>query len=223
MRLLPLLLLAMLMISAASAEGTGGIKLPEQDLDWRSVNRCGPNALYVILFMHGLKPDYNKIISGMTITPQGASVADIVRSSEDNGLPLVAIKANVEDLAQFSMPTIVHYQPPGELGHYAVLLRVNPDKTFSTIEATRGKVEVQSTGDFLSKWSGVVLIRKSDWIAWEFERILFLLFVIVTIILLFFVAWAFLTHGRGRQPANQKDEPQAGVHGAAEVVDGSVV
>lgn len=194
-----------LAVAIASSANAAGVPI-----DWRQANRCGPNALYVMLVMNGLSPDYDRLIAGIDITEKGASISDLLRASAENGLPLVAVKTTIDDLAQFSTPALLHYQPSGELGHYAVLLRANSDNTFSTIEATRGAVEIQAMGDFLSRWSGVVLIKKSDWDARQDDRrvlylsvAIFVAFLLAILLCLRPGAWGLLRSTRSSPQVKQ--------------------
>jgi len=65
---------------------------------------------------------------------------------------------------------IVHLQPPGELGHYVVVVRAYSDGSFATLECAEGKLERVSRGDFLAKWSGVVLVTEQTWSSFGLDR-----------------------------------------------------
>ncbi|MGO8745185.1 MAG: cysteine peptidase family C39 domain-containing protein [Thermoguttaceae bacterium] len=134
------------------------------DLGWRADVRCGPNALYILLFMYGKKADYHILVSKVHLTERGASVADLARVAAEYDLPLIALKAQSSAVDRLPLPAIVHCQNPGtDGGHYLVLLRVNTDGTLTILEGTTGRLERWSKGDFYDQWTGVVLVRSDRW------------------------------------------------------------
>lgn len=161
------ILVAQLMSSAMAVP----TEVPEDDLGWRSVYRCGPNSLYVVLRMHEKQVDYDSLVDQLNLTDQGANVADLVRVAKANGVPYTALRAEASALKKMPLPAIAHFLNPGDAkGHYVVLLSVNRDDTFTTIECTRGEMERLSRGDFLDRWSGVILVNSdymndSSWTA----------------------------------------------------------
>jgi len=118
----------------------------------------------------GFTPDYAELVSGVEVTLEGATAADLVEVSAKYGLPLVAVHASTSDLVRFEAPMIVHLQPPGELGHYVVVVRAYSDGSFATLECAEGKLERVSRGDFLAKWSGVVLVTEQTWSSFGLDR-----------------------------------------------------
>lgn len=150
------------MFLAADGSATTAETTPV-DLGWRSEQRCGPNSLYVLLFMHGKAPDYNDLLSSFHLTSQGASAADLARVAGELGIPLTPVRADPQALTGLPLPAIVHYRQPGSItGHYVVLLSVNRDGTYTVLECTRGRMERVSRGEFLDRWSGVTLVRSDQ-------------------------------------------------------------
>ena len=141
----------------------GASKVARADLGWRADVRCGPNALYILLFMYGKKADYHILVSKVHLTERGASVADLARRRRVRPTPDCA-KAQSSAVDRLPLPAIVHCQNPGtDGGHYLVLLRVNTDGTLTILEGTTGRLERWSKGDFYDQWTGVVLVRSDRW------------------------------------------------------------
>ncbi len=156
--------LASLILTVCADFAPGASKVARADLGWRADVRCGPNALYILLFMYGKKADYHILVSKVHLTERGASVADLARVAAEYDLPLIALKAQSSAVDRLPLPAIVHCQNPGtDGGHYLVLLRVNTDGTLTILEGTTGRLERWSKGDFYDQWTGVVLVRSDRW------------------------------------------------------------
>ena len=138
--------------------------VPSEELGWRSPVHCGPNCLYVMLTMHGKHVRYQKVLEDIKLTAQGANIADLLRVAKNNGLSLVALRAQAMNLNSISLPAIAHFYNPGDQkGHFVVMLARNEtEDTFTIIECTLGKVQRLSRGDFLERWSGVMLVCSDD-------------------------------------------------------------
>ncbi len=117
--------------------------------------------------MHGLTPDYDRIISSMSIKEKGVSVTDLVQAGRENGLALVPLKASVKDLRRFTKPAILHMQShdesDGESGHFVVLLRIHSDDSATILDSTLGSIVRTPYADMLTQWSGIILVREVDW------------------------------------------------------------
>lgn len=139
-------------------------KVSSPDKGWREDRNCGPNALYVLLFMCGKQPEYQGLLSRFTLTERGASVADMARVAGEYGVPLVPLRAKASALRKFPMPAVVHcHNPDRDGGHYLVLLSVNEDDTFTALGPITGKMERLAQGDFYDQWTGVILVRSDRW------------------------------------------------------------
>ncbi len=149
-----------LMLIALMAPEAATPEVVIDDLGWRSVYRCGPNCLYVVLTMQGEQVDYESLVDELNLTDRGASVADLVRVANTHGMQYTPLRAGAKYLSKLPLPAIVHFNNPGDdKGHFVVLLSVGKDDTLTIIECTRGRMERLSRGDFLTRWSGVVVVR----------------------------------------------------------------
>lgn len=152
--------LMLIALTAPGAEAPPPPEVAQDDLGWRSIYRCGPNSLYVVLLMHGKQVDYDSLVEEFNLTDRGANVADLARVAQAHGIPYTPLRAKASALSKLPLPAIVHFQSPAySKGHYVVLLSVNGDGIFTIIECTTGQMELLSRGDFLERWSGVVLVR----------------------------------------------------------------
>jgi ATP-binding cassette subfamily B protein RaxB len=157
-------ILASWMLIAAGERPAAAAGANSTDKGWREDRNCGPNALYVLLFMCGKKPEYHALLSRFALTERGASVADVARVAGESGVPLVPLRAKASALGSFPMPAIVHcHNPDRDGGHYLVLLAVNEDDTFTVLGPITGKMQRLSQGDFYDQWTGVILVRSDRW------------------------------------------------------------
>jgi ABC-type bacteriocin/lantibiotic exporter with double-glycine peptidase domain len=145
--------------------------------------------------MHGKQVDYNLLVDQLNLTDKGANVAELVRVAEVNGLSYTALRADANAISKLPLPAIAHFHNPGDAkGHYVVLLSANGDESFTIIECTRGKMEHLPKGDFLNRWSGVILVNSRlmeesivNTLVWGSSGILFAL------LLIGFVHWKITT------------------------------
>lgn len=153
-----------LMLINADESPADAAKPTELDLQWRADARCGPNCLYLMLFMCGKKADYDVLMSKFKLETSGVNVADLVRTSEEFGLPLTPLRTNAVALAEAPLPAIVHCRSVvSEGGHYLLLLRIDKNDTMTVIGGTTGQMERMAKGDFYDLWTGVVLVRSDRW------------------------------------------------------------
>jgi len=157
------ILISTLFISAADSKPTGSAPVANADMDWRSLNRCGPNSLYVLLRMSGRSVVYDTLLEKMRLTDRGASVADIVRTAREYGLGLTPLKAPASALDTLPLPAIAHLNIPGEdRGHYLLVLAQKKNGDIAVIECTEGNITIMPRGTFLDRWSGVILVRSGQ-------------------------------------------------------------
>jgi hypothetical protein len=157
-------LMGILLVLGAGNDPAAAQARDQVRLDWRAAARCGPNCLYVMLFMFGKRPDYATLIANMEMTDRGASVAELVRVADRFGLHLKAVRADAGALSStLPMPAIVHFQEAGNDGHFVLLLRANGDDTFTVLEATRGEIRRMLRGDLYDIWTGVAIVESRAW------------------------------------------------------------
>lgn len=133
-----------------------------RNLGWRSGPCCGPNCLYVLLFLCGKRPDYQSLVAKSGLTEQGASVAALARVAKEYGVSLTPLRAQASGLEILPLPAIAHCRNAREdRGHYLLILAVNTDGTLTVLEATSGDIYQMPKGDFLAKWSGVLLVTQA--------------------------------------------------------------
>ena len=159
--------LSLVICAAVGAPGESapreGARAPKVDLDWRSLNRCGPNSLYVFLEMSGKKVLYDSLVEKMHLTERGANVADLVRCAHEYGLDLTPLKASASALDDLPLPAIVHFNIAGDdKGHFLLLLKRTKNDDFATVECTVGEIKIIPRGTFLDRWSGVILVRSDQ-------------------------------------------------------------
>ncbi|HVA47106.1 MAG TPA: cysteine peptidase family C39 domain-containing protein [Pirellulales bacterium] len=160
--MLPNVIVGIMALRSLGAPAEGRDAKPT-NLDWREAVRCGPNCLYVMLFIFGKRVDYPSLVSATEVTDRGTSAAELMRVAERFGIRLAAVRADVGDVERLPLPAIVHFKEAGDRGHYLLLLRIAADDTFTVLECTRGEMRQMSRGDFYDLWTGVALVERRAW------------------------------------------------------------
>ena len=151
--------------------------------NWRDINRCGPNSVYVLLRMFGFDCDYDQMVASMKIDHRGASAASLIRAAGEFGLDLTPLRIEAEKVSSYPMPCIAHLQPPGENGHFVILLHAPGDENYSVFECTGGKIEQLNKGDFLNEFSGVLLVRTQDWRQKQLDQMILVIAISSSLVL----------------------------------------
>ncbi len=140
---------------------------------WRRENHCGVNCLYVMMKMQNIPCSYEELCGRTAVTDQGSSMLELARVARLHGLPLTPVSSSSESIAGWPLPAVVHFQQAEDFtGHYVLYLGRKND-LHRVLDCTSGELVGLSDGDFLSKWSGYVLLRSgpagvssAGWVPW---------------------------------------------------------
>jgi hypothetical protein len=94
---------------------------------WRQTRCCGPNALYMLAIARGFSPSYQSIRDRCPITDSGSSLADLLATALEHGLPAVAGRMSYASLLAHQGPLLIHLENVGydsatPTGHFVVAI-----------------------------------------------------------------------------------------------------
>jgi RHS repeat-associated protein len=118
---------------------------------------CGIRALAHVLTLDGREEEARQLLERQPATLRGDSLADLQTMAAEYGYPLIALRLNVEELAQVSLPAIV--QVNGRTtgtGHYWILEEYTTNH-LSFLDPQSGTRHQQSQEEFAREWDGVAM------------------------------------------------------------------
>jgi ABC-type bacteriocin/lantibiotic exporter with double-glycine peptidase domain len=169
---------------------------------WQQPNRCGPNALYVLLRLKGIAASYDEVLGHFRIDDRrGVSLADLSRVADNFKLRHRIIKVSDAEITKLTPPFIVHeiirlqsQGAPEEEGHFFVLNKFDTNSkselNFNIIDGVSGYYEQISAERVARSFSGYVLLpeHKSSGGMVQFLGWLFLYFIAAICLLLLGIA-----------------------------------
>lgn len=134
---------------------------PEADLPreafWQVGSVCGPNALYVLLRIHGRPVDYHELLNFLSPPSEGSSFTELRSAAERWGLPLRTYKTDRKGFDQLATPFIAHLEYQ-ELAHYGLVVG-HTDGKVRLFDPEHGAIYTLPDEQFFRAWSGYALAR----------------------------------------------------------------
>jgi ABC-type bacteriocin/lantibiotic exporter with double-glycine peptidase domain len=128
---------------------------PEQEM------RCGPNALYVFLRMHGHDVTIDDVNNALPYSPLGHTVLALQGAALTCGAEVRIVRTDTSaDLLSASLPLILHRaNAPGRPGHFMVIWRASPDGRFNLIDGTTSEHLTNSVDQMVAdnRWTGIAI------------------------------------------------------------------
>lgn len=151
--------------SAWNASAAEHERASSSDMVWRAENCCGVNALYVLLRVKGLAPDYRALRSSLLASQTATSLGDLRRCADGYGLPCASARSTPEGLRSLPKPLIAHMEVldgrAASVGHFVVVLRCTADEVLC-MDGTTGDIQSMSWRDFQRAWTGYVLCSRGQ-------------------------------------------------------------
>lgn len=132
---------------------------PPIDRQRPPVNKCGVNAVYILLRVCDVNVALQSIESEIAMTRAGASVAELARVCSTAGLPVAALRIDRKQIRRVRPPYIAHLNRPTggqESGHYVVVVSCRRDAV-SAIDGTTGERVSWTPAAFQRTWTGIVV------------------------------------------------------------------
>lgn len=166
---LPPLLTVLLCLLAAGDNGLGSLEQQtnnpiagneSENHLWRTPNRCGINATYVLLRLKDVDVSYTEILKGLKTDGNGTRLGDMRDYCVSHDVRLAIAKKTPDEITAIEMPIIAHLEPQTGNGHYVVVLSIK-DRIVELVDGTSGAVQVMPYAEFLSQWTGYVMVTTS--------------------------------------------------------------
>lgn len=158
--------------SSRTCQGQDGVQTPVapagRDVEKRwSTYVCGPNCLYALLKLHGLKIDYDDLMSMLPRGGKGVSLRAMQDAARGLGIDTRVVHGQYAQLRRAAFPLIVHLKPPpGDqdgVGHYVVVLNATDERIF-VLDAQIGSFSSYDQPRFEQLWSGYALcVQQPRW------------------------------------------------------------
>ena len=134
----------------------------EPDGVWRLAaenNRCGVNAVYLLLRAQGHSVDYEELVDSFAVPESGASLLDLTTLLERSGYAAIPAKLSRSDALSLGSPFIAHWEggPSAISGHYVLVLHCN-EAALHVIDGTTARRYTISWPDFSRNWTGYAII-----------------------------------------------------------------
>jgi len=128
--------------------------------------KCGPNALFLLLRFCGIKAIYEDVLSKVPLTKKGASLDSLVIAARSYGLQCDARKLSPDDLKRIDFPVIIHVaawaspSTPEQKDHYLVLTGRLTDGKYRSVDPTSGTAPILSDDFMARNFTGYSIVVK---------------------------------------------------------------
>ena len=136
---------------------------------WREAIQCGPNALYVLLRLHGWHGSLSEIRSAAQVDDQsGCSLFDLEKCGRQFGVRTSTVSGNCNSLTS-ELPFIAHMdRTDSNVGHFVVVLAFGTDRlsgakaamVYDPILAHEYDLPL---AEFERYWSSYALVVEKNW------------------------------------------------------------
>lgn len=118
----------------------------------QSASDCGAACLVMVSLYWGKKFSLNRLRNMANVDRNGVSLRGLTTTAESIGFNTRPVKANIEQLAQQTLPAIVHWEGK----HYIVVYKITP-KQVIVADPAIGQLTL-SHAKFQAGWSGYALL-----------------------------------------------------------------
>lgn len=154
-----------------------GLTTPERlrfDRPFQQGKRCGPNGVFVMLRLRGIKANYDEVVAKAPLTDRGSDLESLRRLALEYGLPTEVRRLTVEELATVTKPVLVHIETPAAgtgrdaeaSGHFLVITKVMPDGEHRGIDTTNALFTSWTPQFFARNATGYCLVIAGESRAW---------------------------------------------------------
>jgi hypothetical protein len=149
--------------------GHANSRLSLEELLWHS-ERCGPNALYMLLRLSGSKSLDLRDFRSIPLSKQGSSLLALKEWARTKHINLEAVRYDTNGLKKVPLPAILHFDGKTAIdtSHFVVCYKVERGSAY-LIDGSTGtlyQMPANSTRDgdraINTRWSGAALICQVD-------------------------------------------------------------
>jgi len=129
----------------------------------RQAVMCGPNSLYLLLGLNGIKVDVSEIEKLVPLHEDGMSLTEMRDASNALGLRTKVVRLSLDELRRnFQYPVIAYLNYEQ---HYGVVVSVD-EKTVTLLDGTTGDKDEYAIEWLEKRWAGYVLMPEGDRFPW---------------------------------------------------------
>jgi len=129
----------------------------------RQAVMCGPNSLYLLLGLNGIKVDVSEIEKLAPLHQDGMSLTEMRDASNALGLRTKVMRVSLDELRRnFQFPVIAYLNFEQ---HYVVVVDVD-EKAVTLLDGTTGDKDEYAIEWLEKRWSGYVLMPEQDRFPW---------------------------------------------------------
>jgi len=128
------------------------IKVRQQD-----ITDCGAACLASVAGWYGLQFPIARIRQYASTDQKGTNVLGLIEAAEKLGLLAKGVRGNHEAVKSIPLPAIAHMKLPNGLLHFVVLYKISRSWV-DFMDPVDGKIHRKKTEDFLSLWTGVLIL-----------------------------------------------------------------
>lgn len=129
-----------------------------------STTDCGIACLKMLLAAFGIAASLDDIRSVARYSAGGITVGSMIRTAKAFGLNGRAVRAELDDLAQLSLPVVIHWR----FNHFVILERMSGDRAI-IVDPAKGRLNV-SRGELSRSYTGIAVEFEKDPLAGEAPR-----------------------------------------------------
>lgn len=176
-----------------------GLKTPPRlilEAPFQQGNRCGPNALYILLRLLHKSVSYEELLAKLPTGEAGCSLEDLQRVGTEYGVRLDLRQLTPEELQTAPKPLIIHVRTPTAsdgktpTGHFTVVTGNEPGEYLLGVDTSNAQPTTFSPQYLARNFSGSVLVPDTarTWI-WSHEGIFYLTVLIGVVLLNLGALW----------------------------------
>ncbi|MGH2510780.1 MAG: cysteine peptidase family C39 domain-containing protein, partial [Ktedonobacteraceae bacterium] len=148
-----------------------------REVIWRSEKACGLNCLYVLLGIHDIPLDYERLTTEMMEEERKyTSLTHLKLMAKKYGLTASIGKTDPSGLMSLSKPIVAHWdimsQKGESPGHFVLVLKTDSEN-IEFMDGTSGVLRSISWREFQRRWSGYVMFasRADPFSSWIFPSL----------------------------------------------------
>ena len=128
------------------------VKVRQQD-----ITDCGAACLASVAGWYGLQFPIARIRQYASTDRVGTNVLGMIEAAEKLGLLAKGVRGSKDAVKSIPLPAIAHLKLPNGLLHFVVLYKISRSWV-DLMDPVDGKMHRKKTEDFLSVWTGILIL-----------------------------------------------------------------
>src|SRR5882762_8639764 len=123
----------------------------------RDITDCGAACLVSIASYYHLRIPVTRVRQYAGTNKQGTTISGLIDAAEKLNFQTKVGKGTVDSLSKIPLPAIAHIKLASGLHHYVVVYKIEK-KLVTIMDPAQGRLYKEKIGDFLKKWTGIIVI-----------------------------------------------------------------